>query len=245
MIRTIYSAVCLVASMIFFTPFGLIGVILSPFGLKKPMSYLMHFCAHCWGLFMVAVLGCRMTIAGRENIPRKGGICFVSNHVGFIDILVILAYTNRPFGFVAKKELMFAPILNIWIPMLGGQFIDRKNPRKALKTINLGINRIKSGGAMLIFPEGHRSRGRGLLPFHPGSFKLATQSEAVIVPIAITGTYDIFEKDYRVHSGPVNITFCKTVNTADISAADRKQALSDHIYEIIKGELEKGSADRI
>jgi len=239
MIRTIYSVVCLVASMIFFTPFGLIGVILSPFGLKKPMAYLMYFCAHCWGRFMLAVLGCRMTVTGRENIPRKGGICFVSNHVGYIDILVILAYTNRPFGFVAKQELIFAPILNIWILMLGGQFIDRKSPRKALKTINTGVARIKSGGAMIIFPEGHRSRGRGLLPFHPGSFKLATQSEAVIVPVAITGTYNIFEEKYRVHSGPVSITFCKPINTADIPAADRKTILSDQIYGVIKGELEK------
>jgi 1-acyl-sn-glycerol-3-phosphate acyltransferase len=239
MIRTIYCVVCLVASMIFFTPFGLIGLILSPFGLKKPMSHLMHFCAHCWGLFMVAVLGCRMTVTGRENIPRKGGICFVSNHAGYIDILVILAYTNRPFGFVAKQELIFAPILNIWIPMLGGQFIDRKNPRKALKSINTGITRLKSGGAMLIFPEGHRSRGRGLLPFHPGSFKLATQSESVIVPVAITGTYDIFEKNYRIHSGPVSITFCKPINTADIPATDRKTILSDQVYGVIKGELEK------
>jgi 1-acyl-sn-glycerol-3-phosphate acyltransferase len=77
------------------------------------------------------------------------------------------------------------------------------------------------------------------MPFHPGSFKLATQSEAVIVPVAITGTYDIFEKNYRVHPGPVSITFCKTVNTADISVADRKQALSDQIYGVIKEELER------
>lgn len=238
MIRTIYSVVCLVASMLFLTPFGLIGFLLSLLGLKKPMTYVMYFCSHCWGHFMLPVLGCRVTVAGRENIPRTGGVCFVSNHEGYIDILVILAYAGRPFGFVAKKELMFAPILNIWIPMLGGYFIDRKNPRKALKTINAGVARIKSGGSMLIFPEGHRSRGRGLLPFRSGSFKLATQSEAVIVPVAITGTYDIFEKNNRVNPGPVSITFCKTVNTADISAADRKQALSDQIYGIIKGELE-------
>jgi 1-acyl-sn-glycerol-3-phosphate acyltransferase len=239
MIRTIFCVVCLVASMLFFTPFGLIGLVLSLLGLKKPMSYVMHFCAHCWGRFMLAVIGCRITVAGRENIPRKGGICFVSNHNGFIDIFVLLAYAVRPFGFVAKKELMLAPILNIWILMLGGYFIDRKNPRKALKTINAGVARIKSGGAMIIFPEGHRSRGRGILPFHSGSFKLATQSEALIVPVAITGTYDVFEKNYRVHPGPISITFCKTVNTADISAADRKQALANQIYGVIKEELER------
>jgi 1-acyl-sn-glycerol-3-phosphate acyltransferase len=207
------------------------------------MSWVMFFFSWCWGRFMLAVIGGRLIISGRENIPRKGGVCFVSNHNGFIDIFVILGYAGRPFGFVAKKELMFAPLLNIWIPMLGGQFIDRKDPRKALKTINAGVARIKSGGAMLIFPEGHRSRGRGLLPFHPGSFKLATQSETVIVPVAITGTYELFEQKYRVNPGPVRVTFCKPINTTDIPVTDRKQILSDQIYGIIKKELEKTSGN--
>ena len=240
MIRTIFCFLCLITSMIFFTPFGLVGLLLSLLGLKKPMSYLMYFCARSWGHFMLAVLGCRMTVLGRENIPRKGGFCFVSNHEGYIDILVLLAYAGRPFGFVAKKELIFAPILNIWIPMLGGQFIDRKNLRKAFKTINIGVARIKSGGAMIIFPEGHRSRGRGLLPFHPGSFKLATQSETVIVPVAIAGTYHIFEKRHLITPGPVSIIFCKPINTADIPAADRKTILSDQVYGVIKQTLEEG-----
>jgi 1-acyl-sn-glycerol-3-phosphate acyltransferase len=78
---------------------------------------------------------------------------------------------------------------------------------------------------MIIFPEGHRSRGKGLLPFHPGSLKLATQSLAVIVPVAISGTYDLFEKNYRVSPCPLSISFCKHINTADIPVADRKTIL--------------------
>jgi len=121
--------------------------------------------------------------------------------------------------------------------MLGGLFIDRKNLRKALKTINSGIAKIKKGGAMIIFPEGHRSRGQGLLPFHPGSLKLATQSGAVIVPVALKGTWEIFEKNYRLNLCPVGITFCKPINTVDIPAEDRKQVLAERIYNVIKEEL--------
>ena len=90
---------------------------------------------------------------------------------------------------------------------------------------------------MIIFPEGHRSRGQGLLPFHPGSLKLATQSEAVIVPVAIAGTYDVFEKNYRANPGPVRLTFCKPINTVDIPVTDRKLVLSDQIYGVIKAAL--------
>jgi 1-acyl-sn-glycerol-3-phosphate acyltransferase len=143
-------------------------------------------------------------------------------------------------GFIAKRELMYIPVLNLWIYIIGGLFIDRKNPRKALKTINKGVEHIKAGGAMIIFPEGTRYRGQGLQPFHPGSFKLATQAETVIVPVALSGTYEIYEKNYRVNPVPVRISYCKPVNTMDIPASDRKQILSDQIYAVIKAELDKG-----
>jgi len=238
MIKTVFCSILMVVTMLFLTPFGIIGFILSLVGLRRVMAVAMYHIGRIWGWFMLGILGCKATALGRENIPRKGGVCFVSNHSGIVDILLLLRYTGRLFGFVAKRELMFIPILNMWISILGGLFIDRKNPRKALKTINNGVARIKAGGAMLIFPEGHRSRGQGLLPFHPGSLKLATQSDSVIVPVAITGSHDVFEIDYRVHAAPLRIVFCKPINTTDIPATDRKQALCDQIYGVIKAALE-------
>jgi len=225
--------------MIILTPFGLIGFLLGFAGLRRPMSVYMYGICEVWGRILIKLIGCRVTVTGRENIPRGGGVCFVSNHSGAFDIALLLTYAGRLFGFVAKRELLFVPFLNIWIFMLGGLFINRKNPRKALKTINAGIARIRKGGAMIIFPEGHRSKEHKLLPFHPGSFKLATQSGAVIVPVAIKGTRDIYEKNHRVNPCPVSITFCKPVNTADLPVEDRKQVLSDRIYNIINEELNK------
>jgi len=223
--------------MIFLTPFGVAGFILSLFGLRKPMTVYMYWIGIIWAMTLIKISRCEITVKGRENIPRSGGICFVSNHGSLFDIALLLAYARRPFGFVAKKELVFIPFLNIWIHMLGGLFINRKNPRKALKTINLGIEKIRKGGAMIIFPEGHRSRGHGLMPFHPGSFKLATQSGAVIVPVALKGTWEVFEKNYRVNPGPVGVTFCKPIPTAGLPPEDRKQVLADRIYNVINEQL--------
>jgi 1-acyl-sn-glycerol-3-phosphate acyltransferase len=223
--------------MIFLVPFGLAGTLLSMAGLRRPMSVFKCWIAIGWARLLITLIGCKVTVRGRENIPGKGGICFVSNHNSIFDIVLILAYTSRPFGFIAKKELKYIPFLNMWISMLGGLFINRNNPREALKTIHVGIDRLRKGGAMIIFPEGHRSRGERLLPFHPGSFKLATQSESVIVPVALKGTYEIYENNYRVTASPVAITFCKPVSTADIPAEDRKQVLADRIYNIIKDQL--------
>jgi 1-acyl-sn-glycerol-3-phosphate acyltransferase len=223
--------------MALLTPFGVIGFLFSMLGFRRPMSVYMSLIAIGWSRLLIKIIGCRVTVLGRENIPKKGGLCYVSNHGSIFDIVLLMAYAGRPLGFVAKKELAFIPFLNIWIYMLGGLFINRNNPRKALKTISAGAARIKNGGTMIIFPEGHRSRGQNLLPFHPGSLKLATQSGAVIVPVALKGTWEIFEKNYRVNPVPVGITFCKPINTVDVPPQDRKQVLTERIQNVIKDEL--------
>jgi 1-acyl-sn-glycerol-3-phosphate acyltransferase len=225
--------------MLICTPFGIVAAILRLFGFRKLVLRIMYIICWTWSRLIVIVIGCKVTVTGRENVPRTGGVCFVSNHGSYFDIPLLMGYCGRVLGFIAKKELVFVPFLNLWIAMLGGLFIERKNPRSGLKTINKGIEKIKAGGAMIIFPEGHRSQGQGLLPFHPGALKLASQSEAVIVPVALKGSYDVFERNKRVKAVPVHITFCKPINTADIPATDRKLILSDKIFAVIKETLEE------
>jgi 1-acyl-sn-glycerol-3-phosphate acyltransferase len=239
MIRTIVVFVYVPVSMIFLIPFGVIAMLFRFLGLKKPMAWFVCWFAAGWGRFLLLLSGCTVNVTGRENIPKKGGVCFVSNHCGYFDIVLLLAYCGRPIGFVAKKELLFIPVLNAWIYMVGGLFIDRKSVRKAMRTIHNGVAKIKKDGGMIIFPEGHRSKGRGLLPFHSGSLKLATMAEAQIVPVAISGSYEVFEKNGRVVRSSLKLSFCPLIVTAGLSHEAKKQALSDRIFSVIKTELEK------
>jgi 1-acyl-sn-glycerol-3-phosphate acyltransferase len=186
---------------------------------------------------IIFVTGCEMDVKGRENIPPKGGVCFVSNHVGIFFIILSLAYAGRPFGFIAKKELLYLPFINIWIYILGGLFIDRVNIRQAKKTIDLGIQKLQKGWNMLIFPEGTRSKGQGLLPFRSGAIKLATNSLAPIVPIAIAGSYEVFETDYRVHGVPIRMVFCPAINTSELSGEDRRHLLPNQVRFAIEAAL--------
>jgi 1-acyl-sn-glycerol-3-phosphate acyltransferase len=237
MLRTIVIFTVVIIAMILLIPMGILAFIPSLLGFKKLMALCIYRIAQGWARMLIKITGCTVTVTGRENIPKNGGVCFVSNHGSIFDILLHLAYVGRPFGFIAKKELAFIPMLNIWIFLLGGLFIDRKNIRKAIKTINKGIAHIKAGGAMIIFPEGHRSRGQGLLPFHPGSLKLATQAGAPIIPAALAGSYDVFEKTMRVRAVPVKVVYEKLIITADIPPADRKQILADQIRTVIAAAL--------
>ena len=241
MFKTIYCFLYLVISMIFLFPFGLIAFILYFLGLRKSMKYFIYKIGQGWGLSLIKVSGSKITVSGKESIPRKEGVCFISNHDSYFDIILLLSFCGRPFGFIAKKELLFVPFLNIWIYMLGGLFIDRKNIRKAVITINKGVKRIKAGGGMVIFPEGSRSRGRGLLPFHPGSLKLATMAHAPIIPVAIKDSSEVLEKHGRVISAKVGISFLPPIDTASLPSEDRKQILCDRIYSAINEELNSKS----
>jgi len=237
MVKTIAAFAITIIILIIATPVGIVCFVLSFLGLKKPMSWVVYRIAQMWARILILVTGCKMDVKGRENIPAKGGVCFVSNHVGLFDIILALAYAGRPFGFIAKKELLFLPFIDIWIYVLGGLFIDRVNIRKAKKTIDQGIEKLQKGGGMLIFPEGTRSKGKGLLPFRSGAIKLATKSLAAIVPIAITGSYEVFEKDYRVHGVPIRMVFCPAINTSDLSGDDRRLLLPDQVHSVIEAAL--------
>ncbi len=223
-LRTIVAVLVLIAAIFGLTPFALIAFILSFLGLKKPMALFTYRMAQGWAKLTIFLTGCPFTVKGHENIPQKEGVCFVSNHVGLFDILLALAEIGRPFGFVAKKELLLVPFINIWIWLLGGLFIDRKNLKKARRTMDEGIRRIKNGGGMIIFPEGTRSKGR-------------TQAEAVIIPVAISGSYDVFEKTGLVRKVPISMIFGEPIPTAEIPPEERKQILSDRVYGIIEEAL--------
>jgi 1-acyl-sn-glycerol-3-phosphate acyltransferase len=236
-VKTFFVFFVTIFTLLVVTLPGLVAFVISFFGLKKPIAFFEYKIAQSWARILVAVTGCTLAVEGRENIPKKGGVCFVANHGSIFDIILALAYIGRPFGFIAKKELLLVPFINMWISVLGGLFIDRRHPRKALKTINKGVRRLKAGGGVLVFPEGHRSKGEGLLPFHPGSFKLATQAAVPIVPVAISGSYDVFERYGRVNACPVRLVFCAPVNTEEIPPEERKQFLAGKVREIIEQAL--------
>jgi 1-acyl-sn-glycerol-3-phosphate acyltransferase len=238
LLKTVLVFIPVVGAMILLTPLGVVVFVFSAIGFGKPMSVLMYRVAQGWARFMLVCSGCKLSVTGRENIPRSGGVCFVSNHGSILDIVLLLAYAGRPIGFIAKKELAYIPFLNMWIHLIGGLFLDRRKVRSAVRTINRGVEKIKAGGALIIFPEGHRSRGQGLLPFRPGSLKLATQAAAPIVPVALVGSYDVFERHYRLCPGPVKVVFGSLIMTAGLSGDDRRQVLADRIRDVIASSQE-------
>ena len=89
------------------------------------------------------------------------------------------------------------PLLSTWMHFVYCLFLDRENPKEGLKTILQAIDYVKKGISICIFPEGTRNKNEqlsDLLPFKEGSLKIAEKSGCPVVPVAIKGTAEVFEK---------------------------------------------------
>ncbi|GIO27887.1 lysophospholipid acyltransferase family protein [Ornithinibacillus bavariensis] len=155
--------------------------------------------------------GTNVHVTGRENIP-DGPVLYVANHQGLFDILAILGHLGRPVGFIAKKEIKKLPIISTWMELLQCVFIDRSDRRQSMNAINQGIENLKNGHSIVIFPEGTRSRGTKLNEFKPGSLRLATKAKVPIVPVTINGTYKMLEEENgRVKGTTIYMTIHKPI----------------------------------
>jgi 1-acyl-sn-glycerol-3-phosphate acyltransferase len=199
-----------------------------------------HAIASKWARLNIKASGARMHVTGVENIPADRAVVFISNHQSDFDILIFLSYTPVPIGFVAKKELMKVPFLRTWIDLLGSVFLDRSDIRQGAKTILKGIETLKGGHSMVLFPEGTRSRTGEMLPFKTGSFKLATKPGVPIVPVTVDGSCMVMEgNNYIIKPRDVYVTFHPPVYT-DALDAEGLGALPAQVEDIIrKGIREK------
>ena len=119
------------------------------------------------------------------------------------------------------------PLLSLWMKRLYCLFLDRDNIKEGLKTILIGIEQIKRGVSMCIFPEGTRGEGIDELdmpPFKEGSLKMAEKTGCPIIPMALTGTADIFEKHLPwIRSARVTLQYGEPIYPKELAKEDQKR----------------------
>jgi 1-acyl-sn-glycerol-3-phosphate acyltransferase len=126
-----------------------------------------------------------------DSLDKKEGVIFVCNHQSNLDIPAIVTALHMDVGFVAKHEMKKWPFFGTWMKKSNCVFLNRENPREGIKDIKKAVELIKEGYPTVIFPEGERSLTGKILNFKKGSFKLATETNGIIVPLTLKGTYDI------------------------------------------------------
>ena len=199
---------------------------------------LIHQTPNKWSSTIMKITGSTVEVKGQEFLP-DGPVVFVCNHEGDFDIPVLLASINKPFGFISKVEVKKAPIISSWMEVMNCVFIDRKDRRSAVQSIRDGVEKLKNGHSIVIFPEGTRSKGGPIGEFKAGGLRLAKDAGVPIVPIGIKGTADIFEKNNRlVRPANVQINICQPIEHEKIVAKDMKDIAAD-VRKIIIESFEK------
>ena len=190
-----------------------------------------------WARFVVGKTGTEVHVTGVDNIPDET-VLFVSNHQGYFDIPLLLGFVPKLKGFIAKKELKKIPLISSWMNRINCIFIDRGNPRESIKSIRKGVELLKEGNDLVIFPEGTRGKDSEVGEFKKGSLKLATKSKVPIVPITIDGSFNMLEERKRITKTKVYITIHPPEYTKDLSKEEESD-LTDKLQQIVKSGMRK------
>lgn len=199
-----------------------------------------------WAFKVILFLcGTRVTVIGEENVPKDVPVLYIGNHRSFFDIVITYSRCPRLTGYVAKDSMLKVPLLSLWMKRLYCLFLNRKDVKEGLKTILVGIDQIKNGISMCIFPEGTRGRGANeleMLPFKEGSLKMAEKTGCPIIPMAITGSADILENHFpRIKPTHVTLQYGEPIDLKSLSK-DEKKHLGNYTQEKILAMLSSQSA---
>lgn len=208
-------------------------------GTEDEVMQLINKTVEEWTSHVLNKVHANIEVIGRENITDETCL-YVSNHQGNFDIPILLNILRKPIGFIAKKELLKFKTFSYWMKQIKCIFLDRDNVRESMKSMNQGVEILKSGYSMAIFPEGTRSKGTEIGDFKKGSMKLALKAGVPVVPITIDGSYKLLEKNnqYDKNKRNVRITIGKPIYVKELSR-EQQNSLAEDVKKIIMNNINK------
>ena len=242
MIRFILVCIVVIAYLVLTIPVLLMEWIIGKFSpMTKDISSLRMVQAIF--KFILWITGAKVTVIGEENVPKDQAVLYVANHRSYFDVVLTYARCPGLTGYVAKDSMKKIPLLSSWMKRLHCLFLNRSDIKEGLKTILQGIDQMKNGVSMCIFPEGTRNKTDDLmLPFKEGSFKIAEKSGCPIIPMAITNSADVLEAHMpRVKKAHVIVEYGKPIYPNELDK-EQKKKIGAYCQDVIAEMLEKNKS---
>ncbi|HEX7343383.1 MAG TPA: lysophospholipid acyltransferase family protein [bacterium] len=175
-----------------------------------------------------------LTVEGLEHVPSQGKVLIAANHQSYLDPPLLGSVLPREINYLAKVELFRNPLFGALLRHLNCIPINRSG--QDMESLRRAIRVLDSGGALLVFPEGTRSRRGDFLRPTRGLGLLAKQSGAPVVPAYIHGTRGFWRRLFR--PGGLRVVFGEPLhfsafNVEQLKGGDRYQAFSDEVMQII------------
>ncbi|KEY59596.1 1-acylglycerol-3-phosphate O-acyltransferase [Serratia sp. DD3] len=189
-----------------------------------------------------SVFGLKVEIRKPANAANFGKCIYIANHQNNYDMVTAAKVVQPRTVTVGKKSLMWIPFFGQLYWLAGNLLIDRDNRAKAHGTIAQVVEAFeKQEISIWMFPEGTRSRGRGLLPFKTGAFHAAIAAGVPIVPICISTTSGKINLN-RWNNGHVIIEMLEPIDSSGYSK-EQVRELAAHCHELMKAKIEQLDAE--
>lgn len=178
------------------------------------------------------IMGIKVNVEGNPCFEENGVI--IANHRSNFDSLILITCMEKPIIFIGKTEIKKFIFVGKWFQDIGCLFMDRNDIRKSLEVINQGIEKVKEGYTVVIFPEGSRSKEKKVNEFKPGSLKVAMKAQAPILPVTFINSDDCYEVHHRFNSAKIQVYINDVVHLDQLEAKNTVE-IANYLEGIIAG----------
>ena len=216
------------------------GVLLSTRRLGIPaMAMTVQTC----GKWAMRGFGIRVHVRGLENVRPGGQYIVCSNHRSHMDVPILLGVVKLPLVAVYKRSLQWVPVIGQAMWLSGSVGLDRRDVMDARRRMARFASCIARGRSVMIFPEGHRSKGRTLDPFKRGAVDLAIDQQGELLPLTIVGTDVVYPPGkFLCRPGDVLVVIHPPISARGV-AREERDALNRRLQEAVSSAFIPGAPD--
>jgi 1-acyl-sn-glycerol-3-phosphate acyltransferase len=172
------------------------------------------------------IAGIKLNLEGRDRVDRSKGCVYVANHKSFTDSIALFYALPGELTFLAKKEIYKIPLVSFALRTMEIIEVNRSDPEAAAQSIERAVRYLQNGKCVILFPEGTRNRGKGLLPFKKGAFVLAIKSQVPIVPVILYGAEKSIAPDtIFLYPATIRINILDPIETKGMDLEKRTELL--------------------
>lgn len=178
-----------------------------------------------WGVFKISGLRVQV-VSGQEHLSAHQPCIYVANHQSGMDIMTFGSIFPHRGIVIAKRELLWTPLLGLYLVAAGNILINRQKRSAAVAAMEIAVKKIREKNASIwLFPEGTRNRTeQPLLPFKKGAFYMAIAGQVPIVPVVSASLKPMVSwKNKRLLPGVVKVAVLPAVSTKGLKTGDAEQ----------------------
>ncbi|MGF1840828.1 1-acylglycerol-3-phosphate O-acyltransferase [Vibrio atlanticus] len=209
------------------------------FSPKNP-KHVYVFCR--WFNQLQKLVGVKILQRGLDNAPTPEKSVYISNHQSVLDFVTAPGMLRPRTVSLGKRDLLYVPFFGLLYWITGNILINRENKSKARDTIKQVAEAIHQRDlSVWVYPEGTRSKGRGLLPFKTGAFRMAIEAGVPITPMCTSTTHNKIDLN-RVNNGIVITEMLEPIDVSGYKISDARE-LANRCHAIMAEKIAELDAE--